>query len=314
MASAPASHNALARRCRLYAMPPDRPRRALRAVVLVTAVAAAGAAAVALLRTARAPRAVVLPTAPPIGAIPPDSAIDGPVVAEHAVGEYRLRVVEDTASRERVIDITRRGRRVFARRSADFRVERAGQDITGDGQPDAVIIEFTGGLHCCTRATILGLGREFRDYGTIDGADGEVVFEDVDRDGIPEVRVGDFRFAYWRDVPFSETPVPDVVMRFRGDHYEVACDLMRAPPPDDAALREHARELTRGWQSGDPPAELWGLAVDLVYGGNADSAWRLLALGWPAGNPGREEFVRELRQRLADSPCWRPSASPPAGG
>jgi hypothetical protein len=262
-------------------------------------------------RSVRTPR--VLPVAPALRAIPPDSVIRGPVVDERRVGEFQIRIVDDSASRERVVDITHAGRRVFARRSADFRIERAGQDLTGDGQPDAMIVEFTGGLHCCTRATILGLGREFRDYGTIDGADGDVMLEDVNRDGVPEIKIGDFRFAYWRDVPFSDTPVPEVLLRFRRRGYEVACDLMRQPPPDDASLRETARELAGGWKTGDPPPEFWGFAVDLVYAGNADQAWRLFEVGWPPGNPGRDEFVRELRARLADSPCWRPAPAPPAG-
>jgi hypothetical protein len=292
-------------------MPPARPF-VTRLLVLV-ALAAIGVGAWAFHRLCCSAVPATLPVAPGIAALPPDSSIDGPVVDEHRVGEYRLRIVEDTASKERVIDVSRRGRRLFARRSADFRLERAGQDLTGDGEPDAVIVEFTGGLHCCTRATILGLGRTFHDYGTIDGADGDVVVEDVNRDGVPELKTGDFRFAYWRDVPFSDTPVPEVLWRFRNGRYEVACDIMREPPPDDAGLAEHARELARGWQTGDPPAELWGFAVDLVYQGNAEHAWRFLELAWPRGNAGREQFVRELRAKLADSPCWRPSQSPPAG-
>lgn len=284
-----------------------------RVFLLAAAVILAVAAAWLVRRRLAGPASAALPTAPAIRAIPPDSVITGPVVEERRLGEYRLRIVEDSASRERVVDITQGGRRVFARRSTDFRFERAGQDLTGDGQPDLMLIEFTGGLHCCTRATILGLGRTFKDYGTVDGADGEVTLEDVDRDGVPEIRVGDFRFAYWRDLPFSETPVPDLVLRFRGDGYEVACDLMREPPPDEATLRETARELGRSWQTGDPPAELWGAAVAMVYAGNPDQAWRLLEIAWPPGNAGREEFLRELRARLVDSACWRPAPSSPGG-
>ncbi len=254
----------------------------------------------------------VLPTAAPIRAVPPDSAIDGPVVDHRTLGSYTIRVVEDTASHERVVDITHAGHRVFARRSADWRIEHFGENLTGDGQPNLLLIEFTGGLHCCTRGTVLSLGRGFRDYGTIDGADGDVTLDDVDHDGIPEIKVGDFRFAYWRDVPFSDTPVPDVIYRFRKDHYEVACDLMHEDPPDDATLRRQARDLAHGWTTGDPPVDLWSAAVDYVYSGNPDAAWRLLDLAWPQGNPGEADFVADLKSRLAGSPCWTPGPQRPA--
>ena len=253
-----------------------------------------------------------LPTAAPITAVPPDSAITGPVVDQRSLGAYTIRVVEDTASHERVVDITREGRRVFARRSADWRIEHFGEDLTGDGQPDLLLIEFTGGLHCCTRGTVLGLGRTFREYGTIDGADGDVVLDDVDGDGIPEIKVGDFRFAYWRDVPFSDTPVPEMIYRFRDGRYEVACDLMREPEPRDATLRRQARALAHGWTSGDPPVDLWSAAVDYVYAGNPDAAWRLLDLAWPPGIPGHDDFLADLKGKLAGSPCWTPGPQRPS--
>lgn len=282
-------------------------------LLLVLAAVLVLVGAWAVLRLCCAPPGAARPAttrvAPPIRAVPPDSVIDGPVVDEHRIGEYRVRVVEDTATRERVVDITRGTRRVFARRSADYRIERAGQDLTGDGQPDVVLVEFTGGLHCCSRATVLGLGRTFADYGTVDGADGDIVLDDLDRDGVPEIRIGDFRFAYWRDVPFADTPVPEVLLRFRAGRYVVACDLMREPPPDDETLRAQARDLARGWVSGDPPVDFWGYAVDLVYAGEAEAAWRFFDLGWPRAIPGRDAFVKDLRSRLTGGPCWTP---PPA--
>ncbi len=112
-------------------------------------------------------------------------------------------------------------------------------------------------------------------------------------------------------MPFSDTPVPEILYRFTKDHYEVACDLMREPPPDAATLRQQARELARGWTTGDPPVDLWSAAVDYVYNGNPDAAWRLLTIAWPRGNPGRDEFITELKARLAGMPCWKPEAQQP---
>jgi hypothetical protein len=253
------------------------------------------------------------PTAKAIRVLPPDSVIAGPVLEEHTVGAYRIRLLADSAARERIVDITRNGHRVFAIRAADARLENVGTDLTGERTPDLVIQAFSGGMHCCSQATVLALGPTLRTLGTIDGADGDITFEDVDGDGFPEVRIGDWRFAYWREYAFVETQVPDVILKYRDGRYRSACDLMREDTPSRVALDRKASELTDGWISGDPPAGFWGYAVDLIYGGNADLAWGFLDRAWPRGVGGKEQFLGDLRDRLRGSPCWSPLGTvPPA--
>lgn len=242
--------------------------------------------------------------------LPPDSVIAGPVEAERRIGEYLIRVLADTAAREKIVDVRQGAHRVFALRAASVRLEHAGEDITGDGVPDLVVQAFTGGMHCCSQATVLSLGPALRELGTIDGADGDVEFTDVDGDGLPEVKIGDWRFAYWREYPFADTEVPEVILKFRDGAYRPACDLMREDPPDENTLRRKARELARGWTGGDPPPDLWGYAVDLVYAGHPDVAWRFLDVAWPPRIGGKAEFVRDLVEKLRGSPCWSP---PPEG-
>jgi hypothetical protein len=252
------------------------------------------------------------PDAPSAGAIrvpPPDSAIAGVVDTQATVGEYTIRVIKDTAQGDRVVDITRTGHRVFAMRANDAHLELVGHDLNNDHVPDVVIQAFSGGMHCCSQAIVLGLGSTVQRLGTIDGADGEIVFDDLDGDGMPDVKVGDFRFAYWRDYAFAETQVPDVILAWREGAYRPACDMMRDDAPSSATLAARARELTRGWTQGDPPAAYWGYAVDLIYGGHPDVAWRWLERSWPAGIGGKDEFLRDLRDKLQGSPCWSPPAS-----
>jgi len=280
---------------------------------LRVAVATAAVLAVAALLARRAEEhrgRQPTPAARPIRVLPPDSAIAGRVEEEHAVGRYRLQVIADTVQREKVVDVRKDGHRVYAVRAASVRLERIGEDITGDGVPDVVIEAYTGGLHCCTQAIILGLGDSLSDLGTIDGADGEIEFENVDGDSLPEARVSDWRFAYWREYPFVETVAPTVILKFRDGAFRPACDLMHDDPPSDRTLRQRAQELSRGWVAGDPPPDLYGYAVDLVYAGNADRAWRFLDLAWPSLVPGKDDFVRDLKDRLNGSPCWSPAPAP----
>lgn len=278
-------------------------------VVLIALVAA-----IVLLRSRSGERGARTATGAPIMAVPPDSEFSGVVEVTRRVGDYLLRVIHDTTSDERVFDLKLRGRRAFAARAVSIRLLHIGRDITGDGVPDVVVEQFSGGMHCCTQSTVLGLGPALHDYGTINGADGEVEFEDADGDGVLEARIGDWRFAYWREYAFVETQVPDVILHLTPEGYRPACDLMREPAPDSAALADKARELSDGWTTGDPPAELWGYAVELVYQGHAGLAWHFLDLAWPRTIPGRTEFERDLREQLQGSPCWseppktRPSA------
>lgn len=271
-----------------------------------------GLAAFLATRTGERPRSDSTPVARPIRVLPPDTVMDGPVETELRLGNYLLRVVIDTLEHgERVAEVFLRGRRVFSAYGATARFDSAGRDITGDGVPDVVVHVFSGGMHCCSQATVLGLGDTLQNFGVINGAHGEVELLDVDGDGVPEIRVGDWRFAYWRDYPFSESPYFEVILRFQGNGYRVACDLMRENPPSEAVLAARARETTRGWTRGDPPADFWAFAVQLIYSGNADLAWRWLDSSWPRSIPGKEQFLADLRAVLRNSPCWSP---PPGRG
>lgn len=285
-------------------------KRTLLLAALGAALVAVGVVAVGSRRPLSRPRREA--TARPIRVPPPDSAIPGLLESERRIGEFDVRILGDTIAREQIVDIRHGGRRVFARRAASVTLEHIGTDLTGDGTPDLVVVEFSGGLHCCTRATLLSLGTTFIERGSVQGGHGDVTFEDVDGGGTFEARAGDWRFAYWRDVPFSETPVPDVVLRLGEDGFTPACDLMRQSPPSEAGLIRRARSLAQGWDSGDPPVDLWAYAVELVYSGNASAAWRFLDLAWPVSIPGKADFVKDLRARLDGAPCWAPV--PPAAG
>jgi hypothetical protein len=277
--------------------------------IAVATAAVLGIAALLARRTER-PRPGRDGTARPVRVVPPDSAIAGRIEEEYTVGRYTLQLIADTAARERIVDVRLDGRRVYAARAMTIRLERIGTDITGDGVPDVIVQAYTGGAHCCSQALVLSLGDTLGDHGAIDGADGEIEFEDVDGDSLPEARIGDWRFAYWRDYAFVETIAPTVILKFRDGAFRPACDLMHDDPPGERTLRQRARELSRGWVAGDPPPDLYGYAVDLVYAGNAGAAWRFLDLAWPARVPGRDDFVRGLRERLAGSPCWSPAPGP----
>jgi hypothetical protein len=70
---------------------------------------------------------------------------------------------------------------------------KPGTDINGNGIPDLIVTEWTGGAHCCYTAHVFELGEAFRKIGEIPGRDGGLLFRDLDRDGIYEAVVQDER-------------------------------------------------------------------------------------------------------------------------
>ena len=55
----------------------------------------------------------------------------------------------------------------------DAAMIKMGMDITGDGQPDLVISEYTGFANCCLVLHIFEIGPTFRKIGTIDAEFGD---------------------------------------------------------------------------------------------------------------------------------------------
>jgi len=283
-------------------------------------------------------------------------------VQEEIYGEYTFRVWAPGESSPGSVDIMKGGRLVkritpdpgyrFTRyeigtRTRDYKPDdriKPGDDITGDGRPNVVIIEFSGGAHCCLWYHILELGKSPKILATISGLHANPIFEDVDGDGVFEVQVYDWTFAYWRAC-FFESPAPRVILQWQEGKYRVAPELMWNPAPPPEELKAQAESLKREilknlrpatgphpaptttdldqkiWRTVlqctqplpgdyDPetdtlPAGLWGEMLELIYTGHEDRAWAFLEAAWPEEIDGKENFLRDFRDRLEQSPYWQ---------
>jgi hypothetical protein len=130
---------------------------------------------------------------------------------------------------------------------------------------------------------------------------------DLNRDGKIEFTTGDTTFLCWWAC-CTCSPAPRVVLRWRDGAFRLAPELMRRPAPPAALLRARAAEIRRLRGDGDRgvPVRLWREVLDLVYAGQAETAWRLFDLAWPPkARVGKDEFLLELRQRLRESRYWR---------
>ena len=71
-----------------------------------------------------------------------------------------------------------------------------GKDITGKGEPNLVINEWSGGAHCCYTFDVFEIGKKFREITTLDAVEGDYAhFEDIRRNGKLVFVASDWTFA-----------------------------------------------------------------------------------------------------------------------
>jgi hypothetical protein len=237
------------------------------------------------------------------------------VQEEHALQDYAVRISANSLDRDDLIlvwdgssvDILKSRRRVYAERSYKLWIEHVGKDITGNGVPNLVVAEHTGGAHCCNVIHLFEIGKEFRKIAELDGAHSQVLFKDLDGDLKPEVLMKDWTFAYWRSSFTGSSKPPTVILRYRDGAYRVAADLMRKPAPSPTELKRRAQRVREDqwWkETGEPPSHLWGYIFELLYTGHGKLAWQFLEMAWRPGVSGKDEFLREFRDQLSASPFW----------
>lgn len=244
-------------------------------------------------------------------------------VLDETFRDYRISVIRDSWASWQYQDtlvIAKDGKSLYTQQSFDFHLGgfdpadekqkellAVGKDITGNGIPDLVISEYTGGAHCCFLAHVFELGQHFRKLGTLDARDGDLShFEDLDGDGNLEFVTNDFTFAYWH-ASFADSPAPRVVLKYRDGGYHVAPDLMRRPPPPKGELERRSRDVLGAgqWNARRIPSSLWATMLDLLYTGHPDLAWTFLNASWPRTPKERDDFRRELLDQLDKSPYAR---------
>jgi hypothetical protein len=268
-----------------------------------------------------------------IGASAADSAITPP--QEQTFKSYVARVYSDPNAQgggDAYFEILKDGKRVFVQRAKDkgerffigtmykddpdAGLVKMGTDITGNGQPDLVISEWSGYANCCLTIHIFEIGPTFKQLGTIDAEFGDSGPHFVQLDKNSKVaglaiQIHDWTFANW-NADFADSPAPKVLLRFSDGAYRVAPDLMRAPLPSAQDLEARTASIanyapsTKGgrWPDADVSPQLWGTMLDLIYSGHTDNAWQFLDVSWPAKVHGKAIFERDFRKQLAKSLYW----------
>lgn len=179
------------------------------------------------------------------------------------------------------------------------------RDLTGDGAPDVVLGTYSGGMHCCVTLWVVTLGADGpRLLDRIEARDSEPWAEDTDGDGVVEMHLADFAFAYW-NASFAGSPAPTVALVWDGTRLAPSWRHMDRSPMPEANLAAAIR-LTRAspsWAERNfPPADYWGTLLDLLYAGRGAQAARFAEGAWAGDAVGRTVFLRWFADTLHQSP------------
>ncbi len=194
--------------------------------------------------------------------------------------------------------ISSKGRIVYEKDDWGMEIDRAtGHDINEDGQPEAVLVSYSGGAHCCWTYHIIGLGKQpglIREFENRDTAS----FEDLGRDGKTEIliRVGDFDFGFGQD--HADSVFPLMIVQLKGSKFQDVGqrfwrvfqkeisenrarlgkkqlgDFLNSNPYDPNHERDYSRTKST----------ILLIVLDHLYAGRHQEARRLLAQLWPAAS------------------------------
>ena len=184
-----------------------------------------------------------------------------------------------------------------------------GRNITGGTEPNLVISDWSGGANCCCTYRVYSLGKSCTLLGEIDTKNDETAhFEELTGDSIPEFVMRDSSFAdLWGNL--SESPAPVVVLRYTGQGYHPAPELMWRPEltqKEFAAIVTACRAELKS-QNEDAPLSLRSVMIDQLYSGHRDLAIRLcneVLVGWDKER--KEKFMNLFAAQLEESsPYYR---------
>ena len=150
----------------------------------------------------------------------------------HIVTEHSLRL-QDLRPEGKLLLIYQDKRRIFKKVASDgdhfyrwLETLQLGQDVTGGGKPNAVLVSWTGGANCCYVLEIYELSEQPRLISTInEGHDEEPSGFYFPASGLPILATHDWVFSH----VFSATPATpsqSVFLRFNGKRFALMTDYL----------------------------------------------------------------------------------------
>jgi hypothetical protein len=185
----------------------------------------------------------------------------------------------------------------------------SGRDITGNGIPNLVVYNWTGGAHCCNFLYVFELGKKFKHLTTVSAGSSNIKLVDLDHDGFPEIEFYDGSIDYLF-ASYAESPPGRIILKFNKDNYVVKSDLLQKNILSQKTILTKKIEIKSVFMklpehSPSLPYDFLKLMMDLSYAGKKDLAMDISNEVWPSKKPGLTKFKKEFTQALNNSEYWR---------
>lgn len=252
---------------------------------------------------------------------------EGTLTNEQFYGEYIYRQYTGPPLRENVFQIYKGEELVYQSKigyaywlSKEDELFHQGDDITGDGIPNLVVMESSGGNSLFNQSCyVFSLGEQFRLIQCLP----EGKFVDINRDGKLDCIAYQPGFTFWHAC-HAGSPAPKLVYEYCGQDYLLAPALMYQPLPEEEEMNQMIEEV-KSYCAKDKKEEwndnycwnykdiyldssLWRYMLDLMYSGHPDAAYHFLDRVWPEGEEGKYLFIHDFEERVNDT-IW-PALAP----
>jgi hypothetical protein len=182
-----------------------------------------------------------------------------------------------------------------------------GTDLTGEGEPDLLVSEYSSeNPHCCFTFHVFRIGKTFGKIQSIPLFDADES-DFVQRPGQKGLILDSADYSAFAYFPFgfAGSPAGRVLLSFQNGQFRLDLKRMKARPPtqqefDDCWKRFRA---SPAWKKQDQPQPMgmWYYTTDLIYTGNPAIAWNFLLQSWGSNRDTYRKYVGEYRERLAKS-------------
>jgi hypothetical protein len=191
-----------------------------------------------------------------------------------------------------------------------------GTDLTGRGHAEMMVSYFSGGAHCCTSILLFELEPQLKLLSRLEVGDNSNSHFEPDTQNGGYYFVGwDESFAYWH-TDFADLPLQKVILKPVSNEmgnltFQLDLNKMHRRAPTKQEWQEKYLPQARAAFAPDAAFDhyyagsaLWGQMLDWIYSGQADWAWKLLNMTWPAENPSKDNFLKDFCGQLSQSKYW----------